>query len=145
MIIIAPWSRALRNGDKNPKNYPWWPQLVSMINEPIVQVGSPGEDQLVQDFRPGQSIDNLKALLKECRTWIAVDTFFQHLAWQEQKPGIVLWGPSDPLIFGHPENTNLLVGREYLVKNQFLMWEQQEYREERFVKPEIVIQYLLKF
>lgn len=145
MIIIAPWSRALRNGGKNPKNYPWWPQLVSMISEPIVQVGSPGEDQLVPDFRTGQSIDNLKELLKECRTWIAVDTFFQHLAWQEQKPGIVLWGPSDPLIFGHPENTNLLAGREYLVKNQFLMWEQQEYREERFVKPEIVIQYLSKF
>jgi hypothetical protein len=145
MIIIAPWSRALRNGGKNPKNYPWWPQLMNMISEPIIQVGAQDEQQLVNDFRTGLSIDDLKQLLKECKTWISVDTFFQHLAWQEQKPGIVLWGPSDPLIFGHPENVNLLAGREYLVKNQFLMWEQQEYLEDRFVKPNIVIEYLNKF
>lgn len=145
MIIIAPWSRALRNGGLNPKNYPWWQELVTMISEPIIQVGSPGEPQLTADVRVNLPISELKLLLKQCRTWISVDTFFQHLAWLENKPGIVLWGPSDPEIFGHPENINLMAGREYLVKNQFLMWEQQEYIADRFVKPQIVIEYLNKF
>ena len=145
MIIIAPWSRALRNGGWNPKNYPWWPELISMIQDPIVQVGSPGETKLVDDVRVNLSLAELKSLLAQCKTWISVDTFFQHLAWIEQKPGIVLWGPSDPEIYGHPENINLLAGREHLVQNQFLMWEQQEFRAERFVKPQVVVKHLQKF
>jgi hypothetical protein len=67
---------------------------------------------------------------------------FQHLAWSEGKPGIVLWGISDPLIFGHPENTNLLKGREYLASNQFLWWEAHEFDADRFVKPDVVLQHL---
>jgi ADP-heptose:LPS heptosyltransferase len=87
----------------------------------------------------------LKKLLAECKTWISVDTFFQHLAWSEGKKGIVLWGPSDPLIYGHPENVNLLANRDLLASNQFLMWEQQEYNENRFVKPDVVARHLEKF
>ena len=67
------------------------------------------------------------------------DSFFQHLGWDEGVPGIVLWSVSDPLIFGHPENVNLLKSREYLVPNQFLWWEDVEHKSERFVEPEIVI------
>ena len=145
MIIIAPWSRALRNGGLNPKNYPWWSELISMIKEPIIQVGSNGEPKLTNDMRTNLPLADLKKLLAECKTWISVDTFFQHLAWSEGKKGIVLWGPSDPLIYGHPENINLLANRDLLVKNQFLMWEQQEYDENRFVKPQVVIKELAKF
>ena len=75
-------------------------------------------------------------------TPIGKSWFFQHLGWDEGKQGIVLWGPSDPLIFGHPENINLLKDRKYLVPNQFLIWEQQEYQSERFVKPNEVMEHL---
>ena len=139
MIIIAPYAQKLRTGDNNPKNYPYWEELISKIDEPIIQVGIEGEKQLVEDFRTNLPIDELCKLLKECRTWIGVDSFFQHLAWREGKQGIVLWGPSDPLIFGHPENINLLKSRDYLAPNQFLWWEQTEYKAERFVKPEEVL------
>lgn len=142
MIIISPYSKALTNGKQNPKNYPYWEELVSKIQEPIVQVGITGEKQLVGDFRQNLRISELRELIRQCRTWISCDSFFQHLAWDEKKPGIVLWGPSDPLIFGHPENINLLKDRSYLVPNQFLWWDATEHRNERFVKPKEVLEYL---
>jgi hypothetical protein len=55
-----------------------------------------------------------------------------------------VWGVSDPLIFGHPENTNLLKDRKHLAKNQFLWWEQTEHQDERFVEPNEVIEHLRK-
>jgi ADP-heptose:LPS heptosyltransferase len=142
MIVIAPYAKKLRNDKENPKNYPWWPELISMIDEPIVQVGIDGEIPLVDDFRKNLSIPELYDLIKECRTWISVDSFFQHLAWDAGKPGIVLFGQSDPLIFGHLENINLLKDRKYLREQQFWLWEQCEYNEDAFVKPKDVKEYL---
>jgi ADP-heptose:LPS heptosyltransferase len=142
MIIISPFVKPLRDGKNNPKNYPYWETLIEMIDEPIVQVGVEGEKQLVSDFRKNLHISELRKLIQECRTWISCDSFFQHLAWDEKKPGIVLWGPSDPLIFGHHENVNLLKDRSHLTPNQFLWWEATEHKNERFVKPKEVLEYL---
>ena len=142
MIIIAPYAQKLRNGKQNPKNYPYWEGLIELIDEPIVQVGVTGEKQLVPDFRTNLPISALRELLWQCRTWIGVDSFFQHLGWDEGIKGVVLWGPSDPLIYGQPENINLLKGREYLTENQFLWWEATEHQNERFVEPHIVLEYL---
>ena len=133
MIVISPYSRPLKSGKTNPKNYPFWEELISMIEEPIVQIGVEGEAQLVDDFRKDLPISQLKELLRECRTWISCDSFFQHLGWIEGKKGIVLWSVSDPLIYGHPENTNLLKDRKYLAGNQFLWWEAYDHNEETFV------------
>lgn len=144
MIIISPFSKKLLSGKQNPKNYSYWAELISQIDEPIVQVGVGGEEQLVPDFRKGLSLTELRKLIQECRIWISCDSFLQHLGWDEGKPGIVLWGPSDPLIFGHPENINLLADRAHLVENQFLWWEATEHKNERFVKPEEVLKHLNK-
>jgi ADP-heptose:LPS heptosyltransferase len=133
LIVISPYSRPLSNGKNNPKNYPFWEELISMIKEPIVQIGVEGETQLVEDFRKGLPISQLKELLRECRTWISCDSFFQHLGWIEGKKGIVLWSVSDPLIYGHPENINLLKDRKYLANNQFLWWEAYDHNTETFV------------
>jgi ADP-heptose:LPS heptosyltransferase len=141
MIIIAPYAQKLRTGKENPKNYPFWEVLVQEMRkiERVVQVGVEGEKQLVPDFRKNLPIADIRKLIQECRTWVGVDSFFQHLAWDEGKPGIVLWGPSDPLIWGHPENINLLKDRSHLVENQFLWWEATEHRNERFVKPKEIL------
>jgi hypothetical protein len=144
MIIIAPYAKALFSGKQNPKNYPYWEELISQINEPIVQVGVEGEKQLVADFRKNLSIPALRELLWQCRTWISCDSFFQHLGWDEGVQGIVLWSVSDPLIFGHPENINLLKDRSNLAENQFLWWEFVEHRNDRFVKPKEVLVHLNK-
>jgi ADP-heptose:LPS heptosyltransferase len=144
MIIISPYSKKLLSGKQNPKNYPYWEELISQINEPIVQVGIEGEKQLVPDFRKNLPLTELRKLIQECRIWISCDSFFQHLAWDEGKSGIVLWGVSDPLIYGHPENINLLKDRSYLSESQFLWWEFTEHKDERFVKPNEVLAYLNK-
>lgn len=142
MILIAPYSKPLRTGGNNPKNYPYWKELISQIQEEIIQIGTDGEEQLVPEFRKNLPLGDLRFLIGECRTWISVDSFFQHLAWDCGKKGIVLFGPSDPLIFGHPENINLLKDRSYLREKQFWWWEQCEYKEEAFVKPAEVLKHL---
>ena len=139
MIIISPYSKKMPDGKPNPKNYPFWPELIALIDEPIIQVGIEDEDQLVPDFRKNLSIAELKDLLKECRTWISCDSFFQHLAWSEKKQGIVLWSITDPLIFGHPENINLLKDRSYLSPRQFVWMSEQTFNLDAFVSPEEVI------
>lgn len=142
MIIIAPYAKALRNGKNNPKNYPYWKELIELIDESIIQVGVEGEEQLVDDFRKNLSIVQLRELIDQCRTWIGCDSFFQHLAWDCGKPGIVIWSVSDPLIFGHPENINLLKDRANLAPNQFLWWELTEHNSNHFPKPEEVLKWL---
>ena len=142
MILIAPYAKKLRTGKRNPKDYPYWPELIKMIEEPIVQVGIDGEEGLVEDFRKNLPLTELRNLIRQCRTWIGCDSFFQHLAWDEKKPGIVLWSVSDPLIFGHPENINLLKDRSCLAENQFLWWEMVEHKNEKFVEPQTVYQHL---
>lgn len=142
MILISPYAKKLLNGKVNPKNYPYWRELLSLIDEPVVQVGVSGEAQLVPDFRADLPLSELRALIRECRTWVACDSFFQHLAWDEGKPGVVLWSVSDPLIYGHPENVNLLKSRSHLSPNQFMWWEQVEHDPSKFVEPEAVAQAL---
>ena len=139
MIIISPYSKALQTGKTNPKNYPFWKELIPMIKEPIVQVGVEGEEQLVDDFRKNLPLSELRALIRECKTWISCDSFMQHLGWDEGKRGIVLWSVSDPLIFGHPENINLLKNRANLAQNQFLWWEYTEHDPDKFVRPGEVV------
>jgi len=142
MIIISPFSQKLRNGKTNPKIYPYWKELISLIDEPIVQIGIDGEEQLVDDFRKNLSLNALESLIAECRIWISVDSFFQHFCWDLGKPGVVLWGQSDPNIFGHPENINLLKDRKYLREKQFWLWEQCEYRYDCWVRPDEILPYL---
>jgi ADP-heptose:LPS heptosyltransferase len=145
MIIISPYSQKLPNGKTNPKNYPFWKELIPLIDDHIVQVGVEGEEQLVSDFRKNLPIQALCELLHQCRTWISCDSFLQHLGWHEGVRGIVLWSVSDPLIFGHPENLNLLKSRDHLVANQFLTWDHTEHKSERFVAPKVVAKHLLEF
>lgn len=145
MIIISPYAKFMRNGEKHPKNYPFWEEVIKNTNEHIIQVGIKGETQLVEDFRTNLPLYELALLVKDCKTWVSVDSFFQHFCWDIGKPGIVIFAQSDPNIFGHPENINLLKDRKYLRDKQFWIWEQAEYKEEAFVGPEIVLNALKKF
>jgi ADP-heptose:LPS heptosyltransferase len=145
MIIISPYSKFMRNGAKHPKNYPFWDEVLKHIKEPVVQVGVEGETQITQDFRKNIPLPQLGELVKECKTWMSCDSFFQHFCWDLGKPGVVVFGQSDPNIFGHPENINLLKDRSYLRDKQFWIWEQAEYKEDAFVNPEVVLEALKKF
>lgn len=148
MIILSPYARLLRNGStKHPKNYPWWSEVVEgLAGHHVVQIGIPGEPKIVkhEDFRTNLRLDGLKELVEQCDTWMGVDSFFQHFCWDLGKPGVAIFSQSDPNIFGHKENINLLKSRDYLRPNQFLIWEQCDYIEEAFVSPEIVVDAVLQ-
>lgn len=139
MILISPYSKQLPDNKVNPKNYPYWRELITMLPSPITQVGVSGETPLVPDFRQNLSLPDLSKLILECDFWISCDSFIQHYAWDLGKPGVVLWGPSDPIIYGHAENLNITKGREFQCADQFLMWHLVENRSDWWHTPEDVI------
>jgi ADP-heptose:LPS heptosyltransferase len=132
----------MRNDKRHPKNYPYWTELVEKLTSEghtLIQVGIEGEEQFVPDFRKNLSVADITTLLLECDTFIGVDSFGQHLGWSLSVKGIVIFGQSDPTIFGHPENINLLKDRKYLRDKQFWLWEQAEFIEDAFVSADEVI------
>lgn len=146
MIIISPYSRPLRNGVKpNPKDYPYFQELIELIlkdypKQTIIQVGVKDETKLDNTkIMFNLSLQNLKNLLNICNTFISVDNFFHHLASSIGKKGIVIFGPSDPEIFGDTNNINLLKSREYLRPDQFEWYENTKYNKEAFIIPEIIM------
>lgn len=144
-IVIFPHAKPLRNGEPHPKNYPFWPELINKLQNlghNIIQVGISGEPLLVDDVRMSLTIQELSDLIISCDLWIGVDSFGQHLGWSLNKQGIAIFGQSDPLIFGHPENINILKSRSYLREKQFWLWEQADYNESAFVDPEVIINQL---
>lgn len=143
MILLFPFAQKLRNGKENPKNYPHWAEVIQLLqqdNHQLIQLGVDSEPQLVEDFRKKLPITELSNLVNKCATWISVDSFGQHLGWSLGRRGVAIWGQSDPLIFGHAENVNLLKDRKYLREKQFWWWEQCEYRDDCWVQPEEVYQ-----
>lgn len=150
MIIIAPYARGIRESEReqhlkgtpHPKNYPYWREVIDGLDDPVIQIGVEGEDKLTEDFRKNLPLVELAELVKKCVTWISVDSFFPHFCWDLGKPGIALFGKSDPNIFGHPENINLFVDRKRFRENQFWMWEQIKFDETDFVKPNVVLKTL---
>jgi len=76
MILIAPFAKPLMNGKTNPKNYPYWKELLALISEEVVQVGVDGEEQITQQFLKNLPIARLRELIAECRIWIGCDSFF---------------------------------------------------------------------
>lgn len=143
-IIIAPYSRVLKNGKRNPKNFPRWKELVGELKKlkhKIIQVGVEGEEKIegVDEFKKGLSLNNLSELIEKTDTWISVDSFFPHLSHLQRKQGIVIFAQSNPEIFGHLENKNVYGHRKYFRKNQFDIWECCEYIEEAFPSVEKIM------
>jgi hypothetical protein len=58
--------------------------------------------------------------------------------------GVVIWGKSDPLLFGYPENVNLLKDRKYLRARQFYIWDDEPFDPEVFVEPAEVVKAVKK-
>lgn len=146
-IVIFPFAKKLRENKPHPKNYPWWPELIDLLikdNHKIIQVGIEEETQLVEDFRKNLSYTDLCNLLKSSDTWISVDSFGQHLGWSLGIRGIAIFGQSDPNIFGHPENINVLKSKKYLRKQQFWLWEQTEFIEESFLEADKIFEIFIK-
>jgi hypothetical protein len=142
-IIISPYAKKLREKvTPHPKNYPYWKELIALLKgQEIIQIGVDGEEKLVDNCQFGLSSKDLISLMATADLFISVENFLPHLMhynFKGSKHGIVLFGKSDPEIYGYPENTNLLKDKKYLRWDQFGPWEMTEYVEEAFVTPETV-------
>ena len=159
-VLISPFAQLLRNGKENPKNFPYWNELIYRLIDrgiDVIQIGSlkdtginyeeiPPHDHMGSfEFKQNLKLKEIANLLKECDTWVSVDSFLQHLnqCWV-RKRGIVIFSQSDPRIFGYPTNNNLLKNRTYLREKQFWLWEQCEYNKDAFVTTEEVYKAILK-
>jgi hypothetical protein len=153
-VLISPYSNRLRSGAENPKNYPsklWgqigqWLKIKKII---IHQVGIKGEKKLgdwVHTHHVDLKLPQLAELAGDCDIWLSIDNFFPHFIHNlpNPKPGIVLFSQSDPLLYGYPENNNLLKSRRFLRVNQNGIWEQTVYDSAAYVDPAIVIKELEK-
>ena len=142
-IIISPFSRPLRNGKWNAKNYPYWSDVIEGLPEhSFIQLGVRGEGKFVDDFRIGLPLKEIEKLIAEADCWASVDNFLPHLihACHIPTPGIVIFGYSDPDIFGYTENQNLLKSRGCLREKQFDFWENVPFDPSVFVNADMVIE-----
>lgn len=144
MILIFPWCAKTTEGKPNPKNYPFWHEVVKGLASAgfeCHQISRPDEPVISGIHRhvTDANLDAIEALMRVCDTWLSCDSFAQHMAWTLGEPGVVIFGPSDPLIFGHLENMNLLKDRRFLREQQFWLWSQTQAYPEMFVGPETVI------
>lgn len=145
-ILISPYSHKLINGNLNAKNYPYWKELIPLLNgHEIIQIGVYGEEKICEDFRIGLSMKQISELLSEVDLFISVDNFLPHMAHHYGKRGIVVFSQSDPDIFGYEENTNILKDRRFLRPNQFDSWELCQYNQDAFVSPQEILQSINSF
>lgn len=149
-ILISPYAQSLRNNKENPKNFPYWSELVKLLrdsNFEVIQIGTSKDIAIngVSSFKQNLKFKEIANLINECDIWISVDSFLQHLnQYYCKKRGIVIFSQSDPRIFGYPININLLKDKSYLREKQFWYWEQCEYNKDAFVTAEDVYNAVLK-
>ena len=121
--------RPMRNGKRNPKDYPYWDELRILLSE---KYNVSEVDEIIQ-------LKELKELLLEADLIICTDSFIQHYCWSIGKQCVVIFGKSDPLVFGHQENINLLKSRDSLRPNQFDIWENEAYDINVFVNAQEIL------
>ena len=140
-IIVSPYSRELDNA----KNYPYWYELINELKDDfdVIQVGRKGEPVIKVGTKVlyDMPLKELEALTKTVGLWVSVDNFFPHMADYIGVKGVGLFGPSDPDIFGHSSNVNLLKSREFLRKDQFGFYKgwKWEHADKGWVQPTEVI------
>lgn len=142
-IIISPFSRLMRNGKRNPKNYPYWEGLVELLNKNnrTIQIGMLGEKEIgASEEYFNLSLKQIEKLIKQSDIWISVDNFLPHFCNHLNKRGIVIFGRSDPEIFGYKQNINILKDRKYLREYQFDIWEKIDFSRDCFLKPKELLE-----
>jgi hypothetical protein len=153
IVLFSPFSQKLRNGNQNPKNFPYWQELITEMKrsgkvDEIWQIGVGNEyrfEGVTQRFFD-KPIKELVELANKASVWLSVENFFPHMcnAFSVTTKGIVIFSKSDPIHYGYPQNINLLKDRKYLRPDQFHIWEQCDYQEEAFVSAQKVLQEVLK-
>jgi ADP-heptose:LPS heptosyltransferase len=89
-----------------------WKELVENLKKSgflVFQAGISGEDKIDGCDKYLFDLDYrlIIAIMNRCITWVSVDSFLNHAGYAIGKPGVVLFGSTNPKIFGHDDNINL--------------------------------------
>ena len=146
-IIISPYSF----NPQHPKSYIYWKKLISLLKKEgykITQIGKSGEEKIkgINDYLFDASFKDLEKRILSCKLWISGDNFLQHFVNSLNTPikGVVIWGMSDPKIFGYHYNANILKSEKYLRKFQVAPWNIEKQNAEVFEKPEVIFNVVKK-
>jgi hypothetical protein len=124
-----------RGNFESPKSYPYWTELLDLL-----------KDNEIKEIKGILTEKEIIDLVNWSDIWISIDSFLPHLcAFKKLKPGIVVWGKSDPEMFGYKHNTNLLKSRDNLRpgKEQFMWWKDVPYNKEIFVLPQEIKEHIV--
>jgi hypothetical protein len=151
IILISPFSQKLRNWQQNPKNFPYWQDLITTLRrekiaDEIWQIGVGDEyrfEGVIHKFN--LPLPEVESLARQASVWLSVDNFLPHLcnAQKVATKGIVIFSKSDPNHYGYPQNINLLKDRQYLRPDQFHIWEQCSFDPNAFVDVPTVVKAIL--
>jgi ADP-heptose:LPS heptosyltransferase len=142
-ILLQPYSAIPTDAKelgKNPKDWPFFNELIeAMPQHQFIQIGVGNKPYngaaVINTDRKG-----VIQLINECDTWICVDTWLQHVATLTcKKRGIVIFSRSEPKMFGHPQNINLLKSQMY-VQDPYKMWLAANYSAAAFVSVDKVVE-----
>jgi hypothetical protein len=153
IVLFSPFSQKLRNGNQNPKNFPYWQELITLLRqsgnvEEIWQLGVGNEYRFEGTTQKhfNKSFSEIAELANQSSVWLSVENFMPHLcnSYGVKTKGIVIFSKSDPVHYGYPQNLNLLKDRKYLRPDQFFIWEQCDFQEEAFVSAQVVFEEIMK-
>ena len=105
IVHIATWTT--QNKEWPIKN---WQSLIDSMPEcTFIQVGLATEPALerVVDLRGKHSFREFMGIVKHAKSFAGVDSSFSHLTSAFNIPGVIVFGPSLPAIWGHPNNINI--------------------------------------
>jgi hypothetical protein len=74
----------------------------------IINYSLPGETEIKGTVKMNFNNRIWFGLVRECETFIAIDSSLQHISAAFNKKGIVLWGATNPSCFGWKHNINLV-------------------------------------
>ena len=118
-----------RGNLQNAKSYPYWDELISLL-----------KDDEVKEIKGIMPIKEIVELVNWCDVWLSIDSFLPHLcAYYKLKTGIVIWGKSDPELFGYKHNNNILKSHENLRKDQFRWWKDVVWNKADFYPAETIL------
>lgn len=148
-IFLAPFTNKRIDGKPHAKEYPFWEELLNLITiqDEVYQYVMPGDKELVKSVIPHVPFKDFFNIVKEMDTFLCVDSYLPHFmnCHFPDKRGFVLFGPSDPTIWGYQQNFNLTNGRSFWRPNQFETWNQWEANPESHVNPLDVYSAITKY
>lgn len=148
-IIVAPYSKPRIDGKPNAKNYPWWAEVVRVMRDDgfVLKQIVYGDETPIEGMEHvfGKSLPEIENIVRESDGFMCVDNYMQHMAHCLGKCGVVIFGPSDPRIFGYDENMNVLPEKPKLRPMQFQTWQEWDFDESAFEMPEVVAAKAIEF